>query len=724
MEKTIAKKHSSIFGNALLAIALLFSTFAATAQNNWNFPSAETFEQLADVAYGNGKYVQIGSNGLIRTSTNRVVWETLQSGIDNYSLNSIVFANGKFVIVGQDGTILTSSDGSVWNKQNSGTDQSLNGIAFGNGVFVAVGINGTIVSSPDGNNWTGRPSGTTTDLNDVAFSAIFFVAVGNGGEIRTSKFDNLDIWTQRASGTTNTLVAVADGLGATFVAVGAKGTIVFTSNAYNWQVKAGPANSAKFYWMGVAANPVTGAFVAINDGYMVATSADGSYWGNALIHSGSDGVTLRLRYLQNHFLATGVNGRMRASYDNGKTWSSPVPNYARMNMKGAAFGNGRFVAVGNEPLITGAGSAGYSNLIINSTDGIHFSPSETSHLVGGAKTFNDVTFGNSMFVAVGDDAIIQTSTDGIKWNYSHVIFGKKLTGVAYGNGRFVAVGYDGLILWSVDGKTWQKANSAGTISYNAVGFTNGQFTLVGREGVLASSVTGINWNFRPTGTKNELRSVAYGNGRWIAVGTYNTVVTSLNGSTWKSQQFSPSNDHFDDICYANGQFVAVTMSGNVYTSISPNFWDNVTNYKTNKVLNSITFGNGQFFAVGISGLLMTSPFAEAPVLSDPPKAMRCSGCLNSDEEVEKVSENEVDFNVTTFPNPVVDHFAVVIQGAAGEEVRLTLMDLSGRTISDKTMHAGSAKFQESITMVQKQTGMYLLRVSTHTQMQTVKIFKQ
>lgn len=727
MKKTITKKHALILSNALLAIALLFPTLVATAQNNWKFRSSELTNQIRDVAYGNGKYVQVGSSGLIRTSINERVWDIQQSGVaDSYDINSITFANGKFVTVGENGIIVSSTDGFSWNKHNSGTDKELRGVAFGNGVFVAVGEEGTIVSSTDGSNWTVRTSGTTKHFNDVAFSAIFFVAVGSDGEIRTSRYDNVGVWTKRASGTYYPLKAVTAGKGTNFVAVGANGAIVFSYNAFDWQLRQGPANSSGLNWIGVTCNPLTGVYVAINDGYKVATSADGSNWTTPLVNSGSDCTSTRVRFVNGHYLALGVSPRIHASYNNGKSWSSPMPNFGKMNMKGAAYGNGRFVAVGNEPLGNPYGNFGFANLIINSTDGIHFSASETNHLVGGAKSFNDVTFGKSMFVAVGDDAFIQYSADGISWNYGQVTFGKKLTGVAFGNGRFVAVGLNGLILWSLDAKVWYKSNCLGTLSYSGVGFDNGQFVLVGQNGVLATSQMGMNWDFKASGTTNELRSVAYGNGKWVAVGTKNTIVTSLNGYGWKSKKLPNADVDFNDVCYANGQFVAVSESGNIYTSANGDFWMNVTNYPFNFVLNSITHGNGQFFAVGNTSLMMTSPDALVPVLSDPPKAMKCTSCRTADEEAmaDEDSENEGVFNFTAFPNPVVDQFSVNVQGAVGETVRLTLMDLSGRTISDRVISATPAGFQESISMVQKQTGMYLLRVSTHTQMQTVKIFKQ
>src|SRR5882724_9134249 len=50
----------------------------------------------------------------------------------------------------------------------------------------------------------------------------------------------------------------------------------------------------------------------------------------------------------------------------------------------------------------------------------------------------DITYGNSMFVAVGDTAIIQSS-DGTNWSNIEPNRNLYLTGVAFGTNRFVAV---------------------------------------------------------------------------------------------------------------------------------------------------------------------------------------------------------------------------------------------------------------------------------------------
>ena len=68
-----------------------------------------------------------------------------------------------------------------------------------------------------------------------------------------------------------------------------------------------------------------------------------------------------------------------------------------------------------------------------------------------------VAFGNGRFVAVGGDGTIVHSSDGDSWQQAtNNATSNWLLGVAFGNGRFVAVGFDGTIVHSSDGDSWQQ----------------------------------------------------------------------------------------------------------------------------------------------------------------------------------------------------------------------------------------------------------------------------
>jgi hypothetical protein len=59
-----------------------------------------------------------------------------------------------------------------------------------------------------------------------------------------------------------------------------------------------------------------------------------------------------------------------------------------------------------------------------------------------------VTYGNGLFVTVGQGGTIVTSSDGVTWTAGALPTSRGFWGVAYGDGLFVAVGECGTILTS------------------------------------------------------------------------------------------------------------------------------------------------------------------------------------------------------------------------------------------------------------------------------------
>ena len=102
------------------------------------------------------------------------------------------------------------------------------------------------------------------------------------------------------------------------------------------------------------------------------------------------------------------------------------------------------VAVGTQ--ILGEGIIYSSNnLAVSSTLVLVLEPS--SWLKG-------LAYGNGTFVAAGDDDFIMTSTDAAVWTSLTSGTGTFFEGVAFGNGTFVAVGNGGTIMTSSTGAVW------------------------------------------------------------------------------------------------------------------------------------------------------------------------------------------------------------------------------------------------------------------------------
>ena len=105
---------------------------AVVGTNSWNA-----------IAYGNGKYVAVGSSGYVTTSTDGINWTTpKQIAGSSYTWNGIIYANGKFVACGQYSYIAVSTNGTNWTtyKVDSSATYNWADIAYGNSKFVVVGV--------------------------------------------------------------------------------------------------------------------------------------------------------------------------------------------------------------------------------------------------------------------------------------------------------------------------------------------------------------------------------------------------------------------------------------------------------------------------------------------------------------------------------------------------------------------------------------------------------
>jgi len=87
------------------------------------------------------------------------------------------------------------------------------------------------------------------------------------------------------------------------------------------------------------------------------------------------------------------------------------------------------------------------------------------------------------------------------------------------------------------------------------------------------------------------------------------------------------------------------------------------------------------------------------------------------------AEPGLTFQISVSPNPVGEEFRVKIEGAQHQSVRFQLTDLSGQVLVDKQMLVEQALHQEQLRLGASPAGMYLLRVSTATQSQTVRLLK-
>ena len=88
------------------------------------------------------------------------------------------------------------------------------------------------------------------------------------------------------------------------------------------------------------------------------------------------------------------------------------------------------------------------------------------------------------------------------------------------------------------------------------------------------------------------------------------------------------------------------------------------------------------------------------------------------------AESGQELNVTIAGNPTTaDAVEVQIRGAGGQPVRWQVRDAQGRLVSEAALNAAHAVEKQTVT-IGRQAGLYLIRVETATQSETVKVLKQ
>ena len=577
---------------------------------------------LYGVTYGNGMFVAVGNN-VTYYSIDGKTW-TAGSGASG-NLKDVTYANSMFVIVGSNVTYY-STDGINWTA-GSGISGILYGVTYANGMFVAVGSSVTYYST-DGKTWTAG-SGASGYLRDVTYANGMFVIVSDNCTYYSTDGKT---WTA-GSGISGILYGVtyANGM---FVAVGSSGGAYYSTfkkeyrkleevinELYPLIEKSNYFLAPKKNFSGdidsIVGKYMTGVYWCV-PGYSSTTDqlpfdTNNAYFTLISLTSIGSGTT----HIAIKYSSTGLCDIRTRMHGNGKwyPWNTRFGNTdiseigdgsitgaikdlstvdimtdelenwtagsgASGSLRKATYGNGMFVAVGN-------------NVTYYSIDGKTWTAGS-----GASGNLRDVTYANSMFVIVGSRGYTSYSTDGKTWKAGSSVSGN-LQGVTYGNGKFVAVG-NKVTYYSIDGKTWKAGNGASGSLYGAT-YGNGKFVAVGYNATYYST-DGINWT-AGNGASGELYGVTYGNGKFVAVGIGGYTAYSTDGKTWKAGS-SVSSDLYG-ITYGNGMFVIVGIIATYYSTDGINW---TAGNGASGSLYGATYGNGKFVAVGSNGATYYSTF--------------------------------------------------------------------------------------------------------------------
>ncbi|MCP5107818.1 MAG: hypothetical protein GY950_30805 [bacterium] len=224
----------------------------------------------------------------------------------------------------------------------------------------------------------------------------------------------------------------------------------------------------------------------------------------------------------------------------------------------------------------------------------------------------DVAFGAGTFVAVGDDGVVYTSTNGTAWTKSNTNFGKysHLFAVTFSEGKtFIAAGRDGLIVRSTDsGKKWTVVNARSTDVHDpdiyGVAFGNNVFAAMDESGKVLRSTDGIQWK-KVSGRSGD-RRLTFGNGWFMGTASSGRVYRSKDGAHWAPIKVGT---HIVAIHYDGYSSTWLAVGSKIFTSSNGVNWTqqlDLTSYGIKAMLYSITSTPSSIIAAGENGLMFNS----------------------------------------------------------------------------------------------------------------------
>jgi hypothetical protein len=111
--------------------------------------TGSTIPSFYSVAYGNNTYVAGRENGTLYYSTDAGAnWNSVSMLPNTNDINDIIFENGKFIAVGWNGQIRSSTDGITWSQMASNPLPRIWGVAFGANRYVVIGRSSSNNNNP------------------------------------------------------------------------------------------------------------------------------------------------------------------------------------------------------------------------------------------------------------------------------------------------------------------------------------------------------------------------------------------------------------------------------------------------------------------------------------------------------------------------------------------------------------------------------------------------
>ena len=390
----------------------------------------------------------------------------------------------------------------VWAGCASGTNGTITKIITGGGVCVGICSNNkTIISSSDGTSWSVAYTAADVPTDVVYNGSKFCCSAGSSFLTSTNGTDWISTTVQYAIG------AITCGVNGEMVSGGYRSILCSNDYGVTWQpMNLGALQSAfgTFTYL-----PSKDQFVGLGSGGLIETinkskiaDSSGRFWFSCTPSGGTQTMYFSaLNY--NPYSATwygieldNVHNYWISASKDLTTWNHIDSGQGDINSfvfyNGMAFGIGSIM--GKMPTVDTSGAWSHKNL--------------------SSVVINDIAYGDSTYVAVGNNGAVFSSRNGTSWtacssgttqNLNKVIFvggsgaPKRLDKAAFAGGGFIAVGANGVIVTANQGTS---ANNARGIKHQQAGWAHDgrnvpqhAYSLNGRDLKMSSEIPA---GYRPT----------------------------------------------------------------------------------------------------------------------------------------------------------------------------------------------------------------------------------
>jgi hypothetical protein len=583
---------------------------------SWSNPQPHG-NDIVDMAWNGTLGVQVCELGQVYTSPNLIDWFPQNSSLTN-DLQAVTFYKNRIIITGAGGAIAYSDDG-VHFTNCSVNDEGdwLVSVAASSNIVVAVGDGGVLFTSTDGATWTfqsGQPSGNNYDswLTSVTYGNGVFVTTGDQGQsddygtpfsyIATSS-DGIH-WTSQTTGENlsllknlggdleyvtwvNTTGSITNFPYTGFWAVDDQGNAIYsTNNGVNWKLF--PMLNSTNVLYTIAADNVSGLLAGDSEvrlGSYLASSNRVDWpeqtgqaqttvppWTYFTAVSKSNGV----------YELAGYDGMLVQSYVTNGNYNWNTPYYsARDWLWQVTLANGLYVAVGdNVRVMTSSDGADWTIEQVPPTNSV--SLAETVFFCVGGTTNILVAAGTQGSLAISPNTLVQV----VETNIDQSIFTNSVSSLG--------------VAW------YSEPQPAGTTNDLAgVCVFSNCIYLVGGNGTILNSANGTNWTEQTSGTSNYLSGIAVAtNGLLILTGNEGTILTSSNGVNWTSRTSGTTNWLYRTRCI-NGRLLSFGENGTLLASSNGMSWTKITTGLTNWLNDAVMVSN-TCYIVGNQGVVLAS----------------------------------------------------------------------------------------------------------------------